>query len=81
MKVSIKLFVLCFSLVISSLVLAQDKVADLNVYTSVDKLPRLKGAGNDISKFIHKQVGYDDSFKLRGVEVDIWVSFVVTSVG
>lgn len=81
MKVSIKLFVLGFSLVISSLVLAQDKVADLNVYTSVDKLPRLKGAGNDISKFIQKQVGYDDSFKLRGVEGDIWVSFVVTSVG
>ncbi len=81
MKISVKLILLSFFVLLSSLSIAQNDVADLNVYTTVDKLPRLKGAGNDISKYIRKKVDYKDAYKLLGVEGDIWVSFVVTSAG
>ncbi|MBK3519553.1 energy transducer TonB [Carboxylicivirga marina] len=65
----------------SNTLVAQDVITDINVYTAVDKMPRLKGAGKDISQHIRKQVDYNDSFKLRGVEGDVWVSFVVTFYG
>ncbi len=81
MDVLNKLYVLALLLLIGTMGVAQQSVADLNVYTTVDKMPRLKGAGNDIAKFIRKQVDYNDAYKLRGVEGDVWVSFVVTSHG
>lgn len=81
MNVLNKLYVLALLLLIGTMGVAQQSVADLNVYTTVDKMPRLKGAGNDIAKFIRKQVDYNDAYKLRGVEGDVWVSFVVTSHG
>lgn len=81
MNVWNKLYVLALLLLIGTMGVAQQSVADLNVYTTVDKMPRLKGAGNNIAKFIRKQVDYNDAYKLRGVEGDVWVSFVVTSHG
>jgi len=60
---------------------AQEVVSDLNVYTTVDKMPRLKGAGKNLSRYISKDVDYKDAYKLRGVEGDIWINFVVTSAG
>lgn len=82
MKNSSKLLSLCLVFLMGTLVVSgQEQVADLNVYTSVDKMPRLKGAGKDISRYIRKQVDYKDAYKLNGVEGDIWVSFVVTSIG
>ena len=75
---------LCFfSFVVTdgSKAFSQHNVSDLNIYDTVDKLPRLKGAGKDISRYIRKKIDYDDKYKLRGVEGDIWLSFVVTSLG
>jgi len=60
---------------------SQQEISDLNIYDTVDKLPRLRGAGNDISQYIHKKVDYTDNYKIRGVEGDIWLSFIVTAAG
>lgn len=81
MRITIKFRLIGTLLLIGFLGVAQEYVADLNVYTTVDKMPRLKGAGNDISRFIRKQVNYSDNLKIKGIEGDVWVSFVVTASG
>lgn len=64
-------------LFVSSIVNGQDN----NVYTSVDKLPRLKGAGNNIGQYLQKQIDYNDAYKLQGIEGEVWVSFIVRANG
>ena len=82
MKNSSKLLSLCTIFFLCAImVTGQENISDLNIYTTVDKMPRLKGAGNDISRHIRKQIDYKDAYKLQGVEGDIWVSFVITSLG
>jgi len=73
--------VLFFILTGSSVVFSQQEFSDLNIYDTVDKMPRLKGASNDLSQYVRKKVDYSDEYKIRGVEGDIWLSFVVTSLG
>lgn len=72
--------VLIFTFISTSLV-GQNVVTDNNIYSVVDKMPKLKGAGKDISDYILKQIDYTDAYKLRGIEGDVWVSFVITSQG
>jgi len=55
--------------------------SSLNVYNNVDKQPKLKGSGKNISQYIQKQVNYSDDLKINGIEGDVWVSFVVTAQG
>ncbi|WP_439185332.1 TonB family protein [Carboxylicivirga taeanensis] len=81
MKNSIKIMALCAFFILGLGAHAQQTVADLNIYDTVDKMPRLKGAGNNISRYIRKQIDYNDSYKLKGVEGDVWVSFIVTAAG
>jgi TonB family protein len=76
--ISISFFV---SIILGISAISQNEVPDTNIYTTVDKIPRLKGAGKDLGDYVRKQVDYSDSYKLRGVEGDVWVSFVVTSFG
>ncbi|MCU4157671.1 TonB family protein [Carboxylicivirga sp. A043] len=66
---------------IGTSIVAQDEVSDLNIYTTVDKMPRLKGAGKDVGEYVRKKISYDDAYKLQGIEGDVWVSFVVTAQG
>ncbi|WP_430815873.1 TonB family protein [Carboxylicivirga sp. RSCT41] len=81
MKASIFSLIILITTIIETPVFSQDEVSDLNVYTTVDKMPRLKGAGKDLSSYLFKQIDYSDAYKLRGIEGEVWVSFVVTSRG
>jgi len=72
---------LAFLILNGSSLYAQQTSSDNTIYETVDKLPRLKGAGKDIGQYIKKKVGYSDHYKIRGVEGDIWISFVVTALG
>ncbi|TRX65878.1 TonB family protein [Carboxylicivirga sp. M1479] len=81
MKALIKACTIAFALIIGISVSAQVKLPDINIYEVVDKSPRLKGSGNDLGEYIRKQIDYNDSYKLKGVEGDVWVSFVVSSHG
>ncbi len=51
------------------------------IETVVDKLPKLKNARGGINKYIEKKISYPENAKLRGVEGDVWVGFVVSSSG
>ncbi len=80
MKFSAFIFVVLFSIINNAPVYSQASEG-VEAYNVVDKLPQLKGAGNDLSKYIKKQIDYTEAYKLRGVEGDIWVSFIVTAEG
>ncbi|MCG8582427.1 MAG: energy transducer TonB [Bacteroidales bacterium] len=81
MKASLFTLIIFLSMTFGTSTEAQDEVADLNVYTTVDKMPRLKGAGKDLSAYFRKHINYADAYKIRGIEGDVWVSFVVTAQG
>jgi len=51
------------------------------VETVVDKLPKLSNSSRNFNKYIAKHINYPSSAKLRGVEGDVWVSFIVSSTG
>ncbi|MCU4175539.1 TonB family protein [Carboxylicivirga sp. N1Y90] len=67
----------------SSNLFSQERLLSENeqIETTVDKLPRLKGARGSFNQFISKKITYPENAKLRGVEGDVWVAFVVTKDG
>nr|WP_319399473.1 TonB family protein [uncultured Carboxylicivirga sp.] len=78
----IKLLLACvFALVFGVKGYAQDETKDGGIETVVDKLPKLNKSGGNFNKYVAKHIGYPANAKLRGVEGDVWVSFVVSSTG
>nr|WP_321411689.1 TonB family protein [uncultured Carboxylicivirga sp.] len=75
----ILIFVLFFLADIKSI--AQTDSSEEKVESVVDKLPKLNKGGSNFNKYIAKNIEYPANAKLRGVEGDVWVSFIVTSTG
>ena len=59
----------------------QSESTDDKVETVVDKLPKLSNSNRNFNKYIAKHINYPANAKLRGVEGDVWVSFIVSSTG
>ncbi|MBS2100534.1 energy transducer TonB [Carboxylicivirga linearis] len=59
----------------------QSEPANDNVETVVDKLPKLSNSSRNFNKYIAKHIKYPTNAKLRGVEGDVWVSFIISSTG
>lgn len=81
MRAILKYFSFLAIFIISVVTALAQVHSDQDIYTAVDKMPRLKGAGKNLSKYFIKEIDYPDICKLRGIEGDIWVSFIVTSKG
>lgn len=77
---SIKFFVFIFFIICTNLSFAQLADSD-KVESVVDRLPKLKKTRGNFTKYIANNVSYPDNAKLRGLEGDVWVKFVVTVSG
>lgn len=73
----LSLFFVNLTLMGQERVLAENEIIE----STVDKLPKLKGARGNFSQFIAKKITYPENAKLRGIEGDVWVGFVVTKDG
>lgn len=60
---------------------AQDITKTGEIETVVDRLPKLKNSGGNFIKYISKNIEYPENAKLRGIEGDVWVAFVVAKNG
>lgn len=60
----------------NSLILSDD-----SIHSVVDKMPRLKGAKNNLSTYFIKNIAYPTDARLQAIEGDVWVSFVVSAEG
>lgn len=52
-----------------------------SIHSVVEKMPRLKGAKNNLSAFFLKEIAYPTDARLQAIEGDVWVNFVVTADG
>lgn len=75
------LFIFLISICIPQNSSGQSESFNETVETVVDKLPKLKKSGGNFNKYISKNIHYPANAKLRGIEGDVWVAFVVTSAG
>lgn len=73
------LFMVCFSA--QQQLFAQVGNLPEKIETVVDKPPKLKNAGNNFARYIQKKIEYPANAKLRVVEGDVWVAFVISSTG
>ena len=60
----------------NSLILSND-----SIHSVVDKMPRLKGAKNNLSTYFIKKIPYPTDARLQAIEGDVWINFVVTVEG
>lgn len=79
----IQYFIICVMLVVSlkSNANAYNSNQNDSVYTVVDKLPKLKGAKGSLSTYVIRSVKYPTEARLRAIEGDVIVNFIVTAKG
>jgi len=63
------------------LVANSQNVSGDSIHSVVDKMPRLKGAKNNLATHFLKHIPYPTDARLQAIEGDVWISFVVTKKG
>ncbi|MBI9062992.1 MAG: TonB family protein [Marinilabiliaceae bacterium] len=57
------------------------RLSNDSIHSVVDKMPRLKGAKNNLSNFFIEKISYPTEARLQAIEGDVWIRFVVTVEG